>query len=284
VAGSRISGLGSGIELEDNITTINTPNTENTLMGFGLGLMLGGIDSTFIMKQHDFALLGLDQITNTVNVMKNKDLAASFVLIMVVVDSGFEGPQASLNNLDEFASLSRTPVHFLNTKDNIDRAFSDSINPGFHIMALSQKSMKVGLDQLDLRSMRLPFGELIKSNNRADYLLVYFGLNLEVLNEVIEVALEQNIKLDYVVAGQITEKFLFGNHRVDAYKSVVVCNISKSEITYAEKLAFDLIKMQVKVTFFGRSSSRSWSQVSEDKPEFSSKDILNAFSEVDNGK
>jgi hypothetical protein len=284
VAGSRISGLGAGIELEHNITSINTPNAENTLMGFGLGLMLGGIDSAFIMKQHDFALLGLDQITNTVNVLKNQTLEASFMIIMVVVDSGFEGPQASLNNLDEFASLSRTPVRFLNTTDNIDRAFSESTSPGFHMMALSQKCMKLKLDPLDSRSTRLPFGELIKSSDNADFLLVFFGLDLAILNETITEALEQNIKLDYVIAGEIADRFLFGNLNLGAYRSVVVCSTSKSEVTYAEKLAFELMKMGMRVTMIGRASSKSWSQVSEDSPEFTSKDILTVFSEPNNEK
>ena len=142
VAGSRISGLGANLDTLKNVIALNTPNAENSLMGFGLGMMLSGVDSAFLMKQHDFALLGLDQITNTVNVAKNYPLTASFVVLMVIVDSGYEGPQASLNNLDEFASLSRSPVHLLNSRENIDRAFENSRNPGFHMMALSQKNMK----------------------------------------------------------------------------------------------------------------------------------------------
>ena len=54
VAGSRISGLGAGLDQQKNIITRNSPNVENSLMGFGLGLMLSGTDAALIMKQHDF--------------------------------------------------------------------------------------------------------------------------------------------------------------------------------------------------------------------------------------
>ena len=69
ISGSRISGLGNGIDKLNNIKAINTTNSENSLMGLGLGLALEGVPAIFLMKQHDFALLGLDQLTNTVNLI-----------------------------------------------------------------------------------------------------------------------------------------------------------------------------------------------------------------------
>jgi pyruvate/2-oxoglutarate/acetoin dehydrogenase E1 component len=71
ISGSRISGLGNGLDKLDNIKSINSTNSENALMGLGLGLALGGVPAIFLMKQHDFAILGLDQLTNTVNLISN---------------------------------------------------------------------------------------------------------------------------------------------------------------------------------------------------------------------
>ena len=65
VAGSRISGLGAGLDQIDNCLALNTINSENSLVGLGFGLSLCEIPSMFLMKQHDFALLGLDQLVNT---------------------------------------------------------------------------------------------------------------------------------------------------------------------------------------------------------------------------
>ena len=67
VAGSCIGGLGRGIGDTANRTVINTPNVENTQVGVGFGLMLQGISSVYVMKQLDFLLLGIDQLTNTNN-------------------------------------------------------------------------------------------------------------------------------------------------------------------------------------------------------------------------
>ncbi len=282
VAGSRISGLGANLDTLKNVSALNTPNAENSLMGFGLGMMLSGIDSAFLMKQHDFALLGLDQITNTVNVARNYPLTASFLVLMVIVDSGYEGPQASLNNLDEFASLSRSPVHFLNTQENIDRAFENSRNPGFHMMALSQKSMKTPIGQCQDQFKNLQAGQFIENSGHSDILLIYFGLEMQYLNLIKEEFSGIKKTLDVLVIASLNSKIHLLDLNLGKYSSVIVIDTSKSEISYAQKLTLELKSKIDKIVYVGRTQSDEWGYVSSDEPEIDPREVLNMWTRGQN--
>jgi pyruvate dehydrogenase E1 component beta subunit len=283
VAGSRISGLGSGLDELDSIVAINTPNVENSLMGFGLGMMLSGTDSIFLMKQHDFALLGLDQLTNTVNVVRTLDLSSSFIVMMVVVDSGYEGPQSSLNNLDEFASLSRSPVHFLNTRNNIDTAFRASKNPGLHFMVLSQSNMKKSLIDFGIESEVIDSGELVRANPTSEVLIVYFGLDLSYLFGIQNEFINLQLNTDFLIVRRLQQNLEIEEDLLRDYKSILIVNTSKSEISYAQKLAFEISRLH-KVTYIKRIPSSNWGNVSEDLPEISPLDVVQLWKETKESK
>ncbi|MDE2588107.1 MAG: hypothetical protein KGL95_00350, partial [Patescibacteria group bacterium] len=108
-AGSCLGGLTKGLSVKNNSKIINSTNSENTLCGFGFGMMMNGISSIFFMKQLDFLLLGIDQLVNTYNVIRNLKLhnGTSFTIFPIVVDNGYQGPQSSLNNLADFCSIAR---------------------------------------------------------------------------------------------------------------------------------------------------------------------------------
>ena len=283
VAGSRISGLGSGLDELDSIVAINTPNVENSLMGFGLGMMLSGTDSIFLMKQHDFALLGLDQLTNTVNLVRTLDLSSSFIVMMVVVDSGYEGPQSSLNNLDEFASLSRSPVHFLNTRNNIDVAFRASRKPGLHFMALSQSDMKKNLIDFSIESEVIDSGELVRTNSTSEVLIVYFGLNLSYLFEIHNEFIDLQLNTDLLIVGRLQQNLEIEEDLLRGYKSILIVNTSKSEISYAQKLAFEISRLH-KVTYIKRMPSSNWGYVFEDLPEIAPLEVVRLWKESKESK
>ena len=50
-AGSCLAGLTKGLSVNPTSKIINSTNSENSLCGFGFGLMLNGISSVFFMKQ-----------------------------------------------------------------------------------------------------------------------------------------------------------------------------------------------------------------------------------------
>lgn len=282
-AGSRVSGLGKAVDTQEGIIALNTPNSENSLMGFGLGLMLSGTDSAYLMKQHDFALLGLDHLTNTVNSSKLGWPTAAFIVLMVVVDSGFEGPQASLNNLDEFASLARSPVHYLNTKGNVEAAFESSLSGGLHLMAVSQKMLRNTFVQFPGASHQSSIGEWSVVSPGSEVLVVFFGLDTGYFRQVLAEFNNSGFQADSLITTKVSIPEDMANENLLKYKSIVVISTSKSEVSYAQKWALSLSQMSMPVRYFGREPSDLWSQVHEDRPELSPSDVFRKWIEFENG-
>lgn len=139
-AGSHLSGLTRNLPRDTDHHVINTPNCENALTGFGFGLMLQGVDSAFFCKQLDFLLLGCDQIVNTFNMVRQSPCSASFTIVCIVVDSGFQGPQSRLNNLADLSSLADIPVFAAASGPDAEVIFGHHlIAPGFRIIAVSER-------------------------------------------------------------------------------------------------------------------------------------------------
>ena len=139
-AGSHLSGLTRNLPKGDRHRVINTPNCENAQVGFGFGLMLEGVDCAFFCKQLDFLLLTCDQIVNTGNMVRLRKPDASFTIVCIVVDSGYEGPQSRLNNLADFASLADCNVYSVSNGAEADLIFAEKlVTPGFRIIAVSQR-------------------------------------------------------------------------------------------------------------------------------------------------
>lgn len=278
VSGSRISGLGSELEKIDGVVTINTTNSENSLMGLGFGLALSNVPSLFLMKQHDFALLALDQLTNTNNLIRNQDLAAPFILLFVIMDAGYEGPQASLNSLDEFASLTRSPVYYLSTLEAIEAAFKNASKPGLHIMALSQKRMKQKTEKSNVKTME--FSECIlyrnASNNSVDPVaIIFYGSDPSMVENILsQVKNEKSIDLflmsQLVAIDHNTDLF----NEVKKYNSIFVIDTGKSDIHFSTETAWRIKEEGIRVKVFQRISNSKWSEVSEDPIEFTREQIM----------
>lgn len=140
IAGSCLSGLTRNIKVGDGSCIINTPNCENTLCGIGFGLMLSGLSSVYFMKQQDFLLLGVDHLVNTYNFIRRGELSASFTVMPIVVDNGYDGPQSRLNNLGDFCSIARIPGFTItNACDAKEIITTHLLSPGFRIIGVSQR-------------------------------------------------------------------------------------------------------------------------------------------------
>ena len=279
VSGSRISGLGAGLDQIGNCVALNTTNSENSLMGLGFGLALSETPSLFLMKQHDFALLGLDQLTNTHNVLRNGRLMAPFIVLMVVVDSGFEGPQASLSSLDEFASLIRAPIYFLSSKENIDKAFELSSEPGLHLMALSQKNMKsiCALSQEPV----IEYDEAIiyrylSNDEKAKIAIVSFGVSISFAKEVTVALSKEQYSVSLVNITKLSKIKLTSKlvSEIIQHDKIVVIDSGKSEIHFSTDFVFDLMKYGRNIDLYQRDSSQNWSEVSDDTIDFDVQSIV----------
>lgn len=138
-AGSRLGGLARDFISVPGCRVINTPNTENSLVGMGFGLMLSGIPSMYVMKQQDFVLLGVDHLVNTWNALRARGPFVPFVMAMIVVDSGWEGPQSGFNNTSALASMSRIPAYFPTGEAEIPLAVAGAFQGGPALLAISQR-------------------------------------------------------------------------------------------------------------------------------------------------
>ena len=283
VAGSRISGLGAGLENVTGASAINTTNSENSLMGMGFGLSLSGIPALFLMKQHDFALLGLDQLVNTNNVLRQGRLKSPFLVVMVVVDSGFEGPQATLSSLDEFASLTKAPVNFLSTKETIDEAFKQALKPGLHFLAVGQTNMKKKVLESVTPTTNYPgvilYEDETAENFERSIALVFYGVDVEIGLSSQNSLQSHGIRTDLFVVCELSKGTISSNFmdKLNDYSEIAVIDTGKSEIHYSTELAFALCKQNQNVRTFHRTPISSWSEVSDDSPEFSTMDIVNSF-------
>src|SRR5208283_4357065 len=150
-AGSCLSGLTRNLKAGKDGVIINTPNCENTLCGVGFGLMVNGTNSIFFMKQQDFLLLGIDQMVNTYNFIRRKEPDASFTIMAIVVDSGYEGPQSCLNSFADFCSIARVPGFAMTNKVDAEQILnSELVSPGFRLLGVSQRLFKTEIIDLPI--------------------------------------------------------------------------------------------------------------------------------------
>lgn len=144
-AGSYIGGFTKGIKVNSTGRIINSTNSENSLCGLGFGVMLRGANAVFFMKQLDFLLLGIDQLVDTYNEIRNmpREPRGSFTIMPLIVDNGYQGPQSSLNNFADFCSIARIEGYAVTNKIDAENIISAKmVSPGFRIIGVSQRLFK----------------------------------------------------------------------------------------------------------------------------------------------
>lgn len=202
-AGSCLSGVTRGLHTTKGLEMFNTPNCENAMVGFGFGMMMRGVNSAFVVKQHDFLLLTIDHMVNTYNMIKLQEMKAAFTIVCVVVDSGFEGPQSRLNNLGDFCSIADIPTYSISTVQEAESILPLLVEPGFRIIALSQ------------RLFRTPMLQPVRSKELADKQFVYTLDATEATCTIVSMnfALPQALELQEVAKrqGHIAEIFSVTN-------------------------------------------------------------------------
>ena len=141
--GSCLGGFTRGIEPKKGGMTINSTNSENTLVGAGFGLMLEGASAIFFMKQLDFLLLGIDQLINTYNNIRSASVPkalGSFTIMPLIVDNGYQGPQSSFNNFADVCTIAKIRGYTVTNKHDARRILSKHmVSRGFRIIAVSQR-------------------------------------------------------------------------------------------------------------------------------------------------
>lgn len=177
-AGSCLSGLTRGIKNYSKHLVMNTPNVENTQVGVGFGLMLNGVSSIFFVKQQDFLLLGIDQLVNTYNFIRQNKPRASFSIVTIVVDKGYEGIQSSLNNCGDFCSIARVPGYAISNRHDADYLISKYlVSPGFRIIGVSQRLFDTEVIQCSDTKVACVQGGIFRYYRGKDATIVCFNFS-----------------------------------------------------------------------------------------------------------
>lgn len=190
--GSCLSGLTKNISLIKNLDIINTTNCENSLAGFGFGLLMNGKNSIFFTKQLDFILLSLDQIVNTYNQIRLCKVKNSFTIFAIIVDSGFEGPQSRLNNLSDFGSMAWIDCYTISTYEEANNVLNKHLfRPGFKIICVSQKKFNNEICQLSYSKVNKD-RSIIQYTVGESISLVSFNFAFEQAKEISKQLLQKN--------------------------------------------------------------------------------------------
>lgn len=180
-AGTFISGLSKNLSVAEGGRIMNNPNIENTLCGMGFGMMLGGAQAVYFVKQLDFMLLGIDHFVNTFNFIRcsrNIGELGSFSIIMLVCDQGWQGPQSSFDSFGDFCSIARIPCYSLtNAQDAADVLETQLGAPGFRMIGLSSRLCKTEFLQLD-KVYRSPDCSVFQYSEGKDVTIVGFNFAL----------------------------------------------------------------------------------------------------------
>lgn len=120
----------------------NVGNCELTHVGTGLGLMMNGVHCVLYVKQLDFLLLALDQVANTMQLLRAQGtpLKGSFTIASIVCDQGYQGPQSSFQGLNGICATVRADGFAPVAGAEVERVVAGQFaRPGFRLLAFSQR-------------------------------------------------------------------------------------------------------------------------------------------------
>ena len=278
-AGSCLSGLTRDISSLDKVVSSNSQNSENMLVGKGFGLMLNGVSSVFFMKQLDFLLLGIDQIVNTYNIIRQQDCNAAFTIFPVTVDSGYEGPQAILNNVESFSAIADVEAYsFTNKIDSSLIIENYLLKPGFRILSSGQRLLQSDLLELDLiyKDPDLNFIQYTKGN---DVSILCFNHSLPYGLELSELILSKGLSSSLFSINN------HGNFKSDALlkeiaisKKVILIDDSRGENNALNRVALEINRSipDVKVTEAVRKQSERLIKPYEDSMKIDYNSLINS--------
>ena len=250
-AGSCLGGLTRNITVSGNSVIFNSTNAENSLVGFGFGLMMNGASAVFLMKQLDFLLLGIDHLVNTYNIIrsiKDKYPQGSFTIIATVVDSGYDGPQSSFNNFYDLCAIARVDGFNVNNKADADYLFTkEFLQPGFRIIALSQRLSKEELNETALPVKVLSNGNVFQYSEGSDVTVISLNFSFNSVDKLVKFMLSEGIRASHFnINNIINENWDSIIEDIKITKKIIVLDDSKSIQNAAGQLLSKVCEMDIK--------------------------------------
>lgn len=278
--GSCIGGFTRGLKVKDSGLIINSTNSENSLCGFGFGMMINGTSSIFFMKQLDFLILGIDHLVNTYNIVRNQKQHnnASFTIMPIVMDDGYQGPQASFNNFSDMCSIARIPGFCITTKWEIEKILSEQlISSGFRIITVSQRLFKEEL----LTPIKLYYvnddNTLFQYSSGSDATIVCFNFSFPQGYELFQELKKNNIDstIFNVTSATLIDWSKIIENVLTTRKLIVIDDSKSQNPSYNGLLAdirLDTIKKKI---ILKRPLSNDWLNPISDLMKINLKNILN---------
>ena len=278
--GSCLGGLTRNIKLSENSRILNSTNAENSLVGFGFGLMMNSASSVFFMKQLDFLLLGIDQLVNTYNIIRSvKDNypIGSFTIVATVVDSGYDGPQSSFNNFYDLCSIARVQGFTINNKSDADYIFENEfLQPGFRIIALSQRLGKLEINDTLSPINSYSKGNIFQYSLGLDVTIVSINFSYSIAEKLNNFLLENDIVATHFHVNNIINPLwdeVISN--VAITKRVIIIDDSKSIQSATDLLLSQLFGMDIQEKIvLKRKISNDWLYPVSDNFEIDNQIIL----------
>lgn len=280
-AGSCLGGLTRGVTVNSNSMIINSTNSENTLCGFGFGLMMNGTSSVFFMKQLDFLLLGIDHLVNTYNIIRSvkPNSKSSFTIFPIVVDNSFQGPQSSLNNFADFCSIARVRGFTITNKIDAERIIrSQLVSPGFRIITVSQRLFKEDILIPEKLVYVNSSCDVFQYNEGDDATIVCFNFSLPYGMSILEEMRENNISSSLF---NVNSPILTNWEKIieDAKKTkrLIVIDDSKSENLNCNALLVDIDRscnIEKKIILKRNMMEPNWTYPTDDQMVINVKQIV----------
>ena len=279
-AGSCIGGMTRGLTIPKSGQIINSTNSENSLCGFGFGMMINDVSSIFFMKQLDFLLLGIDHLVNTYNVIRNHENNASFTIFPIVMDNGFQGSQSSSNNFADFCSIARVKGYTITNKIDAEKIISSKlISPGFRIIAISQRMFK---DEIIVPQ------ELIYVNDENDVFqysvgddvtIVCFNFSFPYGQQIIDVLKDNNLTCSFFNVNSPTPTN-WTKIIDDVYKTkkIIIIDDSKSQNLNFHALLNDIsdkVVLDKKIILKRNLDNKKWLNPIDDQMDINFQQIVN---------
>ncbi len=244
--GSALSGLSKKPKtINKKPLFINSTNSENSLVGLGMGMLLSKTNSIFITKQQDFLLLSFDQLVSTTNAFRNRNFKNFFNIISIVVNSGYEGPQSCLNNSNDFYSISGIPTYNLNTKNEIDIFFKYYFNkPGVKLINVAQNLFKKEIIDFKSNFIKYKNRNFIKYVRGRNATLVGFNFSFPTMIDTYNILTSKNIDTTIFSCFIYQDDMFIEDLILDIKKTkrLVIFDDSKSKIKYSDKFIVKLLK------------------------------------------
>ena len=261
-AGSHISGFTKNPNGGGGGLIINATNSESTLAGLGFGMMLNGTSSIFFMKQLDFLLLGIDQLTHSYNFIRRQKPKASYTIAAVISDLGWHGLQSSFNNFGDICSIARIPGFTITNKADADEIINAHlVSPGFRIIGVPQRLF--GKEILETETTFINGDKTLFQYKKGDKAtIVSFNLSFP-----------QSLELHNKLQEKSVEASLFGVNSVtpidwseiiadvEKTKNLVVIDDSKSENQSCDNFlvaAYEKCKMNKVITLKREVKGNEW--------------------------